>query len=107
MFFFGYLLEKNGIDPETDVVLDYSFPTHIDLANAVAGIVRHGGAIRTVCHFGSGYELDVRTLFDLNLEWDKLQWLQWLKPLLTGSFCAGTLKRLSRYYLPTKDLPSG
>mgnify|MGYP002476536594 FL=1 len=33
---FRYLLRKNGIDPDKDVTLDYSFPTHIDLANAVA-----------------------------------------------------------------------
>jgi len=33
---FRYLLEKNGIDPREDVELDYSFPTHIELANAVA-----------------------------------------------------------------------
>lgn len=30
------LLQKNGIDPDKDVTLDYSFPTHIDLANAIA-----------------------------------------------------------------------
>jgi NitT/TauT family transport system substrate-binding protein len=30
------LLQKNGIDPDKDVSLDYSFPTHIDLANAIA-----------------------------------------------------------------------
>ncbi|MCK4662844.1 MAG: ABC transporter substrate-binding protein [Bacteroidales bacterium] len=33
---FRFLLEKNNIDPENDVKLDYSFPTHIELANAVA-----------------------------------------------------------------------
>jgi len=33
---FRYLLEKNGLDPREDVALDYSFPTHIELANAVA-----------------------------------------------------------------------
>jgi NitT/TauT family transport system substrate-binding protein len=33
---FRYLLIKNNIDPDRDVQLDYSFPTHVDLANAVA-----------------------------------------------------------------------
>lgn len=33
---FRYLLKANGIDPRSDVTLDYSFPTHIELANAVA-----------------------------------------------------------------------
>ena len=33
---FRYLLRENGITPEKDITLDYSFPTHIDLANAVA-----------------------------------------------------------------------
>ncbi len=32
---FRCLLKKHGIDPDRDLVLDYSFPTHIDLANAV------------------------------------------------------------------------
>jgi len=30
---FKYLLAKNNIDPENDVILDYSFPTHVDLAS--------------------------------------------------------------------------
>lgn len=33
---FRYLLKANGIDPQQDVSLDYSFPSHIELANAVA-----------------------------------------------------------------------
>ncbi|MBS3807019.1 MAG: ABC transporter substrate-binding protein [Bacteroidales bacterium] len=33
---FRYLLQANGLDPQEDVTLDYSFPTHIELANAVA-----------------------------------------------------------------------
>ena len=33
---FRYLLLQNNIDPDKDVQLDYSFPTHIDLANAAA-----------------------------------------------------------------------
>ena len=32
---FRYLLHKNGLEPAKDVTLDYSFPTHIDLAQAV------------------------------------------------------------------------
>jgi len=32
---FRHLLLKNGINPDKDINLDYSFPTHIDLANAV------------------------------------------------------------------------
>ena len=33
---FKQLLIQNGLNPEKDLQLDYSFPTHIDLANAVA-----------------------------------------------------------------------
>ncbi len=33
---FRLLLKENGIDPQKEVSLDYSFPTHIELANAVA-----------------------------------------------------------------------
>lgn len=32
---FRHLLRKNGLDPDRDLLLDYSFPTHIDLAQAV------------------------------------------------------------------------
>lgn len=32
---FRCLLKKHGLEPDRDVQLDYSFPTHIDLANAV------------------------------------------------------------------------
>ncbi|MBT7091825.1 MAG: ABC transporter substrate-binding protein [Bacteroidetes bacterium] len=34
---FRYLLEQAGLLPDKDVILDYSFPSHIDLANAVKG----------------------------------------------------------------------
>ena len=71
---FRYLLEKNGINPETDVVLDYSFPTHIDLANAVAaGIADMGVVSEPFATLVLDKNRDVRTLFDLNLELDKLQ----------------------------------
>lgn len=33
---FRYLLQKNNIDPDREITLDYSFPTHIDLANPVS-----------------------------------------------------------------------
>ena len=39
---FKYLLVQNDIDLSRDVILDYSFPTHIDLANAVAANQRRG-----------------------------------------------------------------
>ena len=40
-----YLLKQNGIDPDKDVTLDYSFPTHIDLANAVAAGLAEIGVV--------------------------------------------------------------
>ncbi len=40
---FRYLLFSHGLDPDRDVFLDYSFPTHIELAQAMAaGKVDYG-----------------------------------------------------------------
>ncbi len=33
---FRYLARRHGLDPDKDMILDYSFPTHIELANAIA-----------------------------------------------------------------------
>ena len=67
---FRYLLQKNGIDPDKDINLDYRFPSHIDLANAVAA----GQAELAVL---SEPQLSlvlkgnntIRPLMDLNLQW--------------------------------------
>ena len=71
---FRHLLKKNGIDPDKDVILDYSFPTHIDLANAVAagqaglGILSEPLA-SLVLHKNKG----IRVIFSLEKEWNKYE----------------------------------
>ena len=70
---FKYLLKENGIDPENDVILDYSFPTHIDLANAVAANQADLGVIsEPLVSLVMQKNKQVRPIFDLNTEWQKV-----------------------------------
>jgi NitT/TauT family transport system substrate-binding protein len=71
---FRFLLQKNGINPEKDITLDYSFPTHLDLANAVAAGQADLGVIsEPLVSLVMHKNKDVHPIFDLNLEWHKLQ----------------------------------
>lgn len=71
---FRYLLEKNGLNADSDVLLDYSFPTHIDLANAVAaGLANMGVVSEPLASLVLDKNRGVKTIFDLNLEWEKLE----------------------------------
>lgn len=70
---FRHLLLENGLIPDKDVELDYSFPTHIDLANAVAAGKAPLGVISEP--LVSMVELrneQVFSIFDLNDEWKKI-----------------------------------
>ena len=70
---FKYLLIKNGIDPENDVILDYSFPTHVDLANAVAANKADLGVIsEPLVSLVMQKNKLVKPIFDLNYEWQKV-----------------------------------
>ena len=71
---FRHLLLKNNIDPDKDVSLDYSFPTHIDLANAVAA-GQAGLAIvsEPLTSFVIQKNKDIRLIFDLEKEWKKFE----------------------------------
>lgn len=70
---FKQLLVKNGIDPEQDVILDYSFPTHIDLANAVAANqVKLGVISEPMVSLVMRKNKTVHPIFDLNKEWQKV-----------------------------------
>lgn len=70
---FKHLLLQNGIDPENDVILDYSFPTHIDLSNAVAA-GQAGLAVisEPLVSLVMQKNKDVFPIFDLNDEWKKV-----------------------------------
>ncbi len=71
---FRYLLLKNGVNPDTDVTIDYSFPTHIDMASAVAaGKVELGVLSEPLASQVLQKRSNVRLIFDFNDEWRKQQ----------------------------------
>ena len=71
---FRYLLMQNGINPDKDVALDYSFPTHINLANAItSGIAQYGIMTEPYVSLIMHNNKSVRTIIDLNSEWNKIQ----------------------------------
>jgi len=70
---FKYLLNKNNISPHKDVILDYSFPTHIDLANAVAANQAELAVIsEPMVSLVMQKNKTVVPLMDLNVEWKKV-----------------------------------
>ncbi|MDY0199560.1 MAG: ABC transporter substrate-binding protein [Bacteroidales bacterium] len=70
---FRYLLMQHGLDPDKDVTLDYSFPTHIDLANAVAAGQANLGVIsEPMVSLVMQRNTNVKSIFDLNAEWEKV-----------------------------------
>ncbi len=71
---FRYLLQKNGINPDKDITLDYSFPTHNKLANAIAaGQAKLGVIPEPLVSLVMHKNKKVHPVFDLNLEWSKQQ----------------------------------
>lgn len=69
---FRCLLQENGLDPEKDLVLDYSFPTHLDLANAMAaGRVNLGVISEPMASLVILRKPSLRRIFDFSLEWSK------------------------------------
>jgi len=69
---FRYLLEKNGIRPEADIVLDYSYPTHIELANAVAaGQAELAVLSEPLVSMVAARNMNIHPILDLNTEWEK------------------------------------
>ena len=69
---FRYLALANGLDPEKDIMLDYSFPGHIELANAIASEVSELGVIsEPLVSLVQKKNMKVQPLMDLNLEWEK------------------------------------
>ena len=69
---FRYLLTQHGIDPIKDVNLDYSYPTHIELANAVAsGKAKMGVISEPLVSMVMNKNKNVNPIFSLNEEWKK------------------------------------
>jgi NitT/TauT family transport system substrate-binding protein len=82
---FRYLLQKNGIKPEIDIALDYSFPNHIDLANAVAAGQADLAVIsEPLTSLAMQNNKAIRRIFSLNDEWSKYEGV----PLLETAFMA-------------------
>ncbi len=82
---FRYLLQKNGIDPDKDIILDYSFPNHIDLANAVAaGQAELGVISEPMASMVIQKNKAVRRIFSLNDEWNRYEGI----PLAETAFMA-------------------
>ncbi len=70
---FRYLAERNGLDPDKDMTLDYSFPTHIELANAIAaGIADLGVISEPMVSMVMKKNPAVHPIIDFNHEWIKL-----------------------------------
>ncbi|MGQ9620936.1 MAG: ABC transporter substrate-binding protein [Bacteroidales bacterium] len=82
---FRYLLLRNGIDPEKDVTLDYSFPTHIDLANAAgAGMAKIGVLSEPLASIVIKKNKTLKRIFSLDEEWKKSEEI----PLAETAFMA-------------------
>jgi len=68
---FRHLLEAHGLDAKASVSLDYSFPTHIDLANAVlANRASLAVLSEPMVSMVKARNKRVQPLFDLNAEWN-------------------------------------
>jgi len=70
---FRFLLKENGIDPDSDLNLDYSFPSHIDLANAVnADIAKLAVLSEPQLSLVKHKNPKIHTLIDLNALWESV-----------------------------------
>jgi NitT/TauT family transport system substrate-binding protein len=67
---FRYLLNIHGLKPDQDVTLDYSFPTHIDLANAVsAGQAQLAVISEPMVSLALAKNPSIQQIMDLDVEW--------------------------------------
>jgi len=70
---FRYLAERNGLDVDKDVTLDYSFPTHIELANAIAsGMADLGVISEPLVSMVMKKNPAVHPLINFNRSWEDL-----------------------------------
>jgi NitT/TauT family transport system substrate-binding protein len=70
---FRYLLLRNGIKPDNDIVLDYSFPSHIDLGNAmVAGRAPLGVISEPMVSLAIDKNPFMRRLINIETEWNRV-----------------------------------
>jgi NitT/TauT family transport system substrate-binding protein len=70
---FRFLAKENGLDPDKDIITDYSFPTHIELANAIAAGVSELGVIsEPLVSMVMQKNPRVRSIINFNDEWIKI-----------------------------------
>jgi NitT/TauT family transport system substrate-binding protein len=70
---FRFLASENGIDPDKDVHLDYSYPGHIELANAIiAGASDLGVISEPLVSMVMEKNPCIKPIMDLNREWEKI-----------------------------------
>ncbi len=70
---FRFLAVKNGINPDEDLILDYSFPSHSDLANAViAGLADIAVLSEPLVSMVRSKNKQVGEIFNLDEEWKKV-----------------------------------
>lgn len=70
---FRFLSVRNGLDPDKDMTLDYSFPSHSDLANAtIAGLADIAVLSEPLLSMVKKKNKDVRAIFNLDEEWKKV-----------------------------------
>lgn len=71
---FRNLLNENGIRPDKDIILDYGFPTHTSLANAVAaGKAQLGVISEPLVSLVMSKNRNIHPIFDLNHEWKRFK----------------------------------
>ncbi|MFP4060181.1 MAG: ABC transporter substrate-binding protein [Bacteroidales bacterium] len=71
---FRYLLEENGLVPGEDVIIDYSFPGHIELTNSIAGGKTGMGVVsEPLVSLAMHKNNDVEILIDLNKAYRQLE----------------------------------
>jgi len=67
---FRYLAQEHGLDPESDFTTDYSFPGHIELANAVAAEIASLGVIsEPLVSLAMKKNPRVKPIINFNQEW--------------------------------------
>ncbi len=68
-----YILEKNGLAPDRDVRINYNYPSHVELANAVtAGIVPMGILTEPQVSLILKKNKSIRSILDLTDEWNRI-----------------------------------
>ncbi len=68
-----YILRKNGLVPDKDVKINYNYPSHVELANAIrAGIVPLGVLTEPQVSLILKSNNNVRSILDITREWNSI-----------------------------------